>query len=109
MSLPFYPQPKSKVNENERVKPTQKQMGDISPSVDAELKERSHGICELCGEEWAMERAHLTGRKQLKWKTTVTDLLHVCKKCHIWLDENPEGMKFKNLLAEIINKVLGRR
>lgn len=109
MSLPFYPQPKSKATESERVKPTQKQMGNISPSVDAELKARSNGICEICGKDWAVERAHLTGRKQLNWKTTAADLLHLCTNCHDWLDETPEGIKFRKLLATIINTVLGRR
>ncbi|MEC0084342.1 hypothetical protein, partial [Paenibacillus alvei] len=92
-----------------RIKQTQKQMGDISPSVDAELKDRSKGICEMCGKAWATERAHLTGRKQLEWKTKVTDLLHLCTACHDWLDETQEGIRFRKLIANVINTVLERR
>ena len=109
MTLPFYPQHKNQVTKSKRVKLTQKQMGDISPSVDAALKERSKGICELCEKEWATERAHLTGRKQLKWKTTEDDLLHLCTRCHDWIDEDPEGMRMRNLMAARINAILGRR
>lgn len=104
MNLPFNPVPKK--TKSNRVKPTQKQMGDISPSVDAELKERSHGICELCEKARATQRAHLTGRKQLDRKTKVTDLLHLCIECHRWLDGTTEGIRFRRLLANIINKVL---
>ncbi|MCY9708709.1 hypothetical protein M5X05_31620 [Paenibacillus alvei] len=104
MTLPFNPVPKP--GKSKRMKLTQKQMGDISPSVDAELKERSNGICEMCGKARAVERAHLTGRKQLDWKTKVTDLLHLCMKCHDWLDETPEGIRFRKLIARVINTAL---
>lgn len=106
MNLPFNPQPKSKATKSTRIKQTQKQMGDISPSVDAELKERSNGICEMCGKVMAVERAHLTGRKQLDWKTKVTDLLHLCKACHDWLDKTPEGIRFRRMIARVINTAL---
>ncbi|EHQ63639.1 hypothetical protein PDENDC454_04209 [Paenibacillus dendritiformis C454] len=109
MTLPFRPYSKGTQLKSKRVKDTQKQKGDISPSVDAELKERSKGICEICEKAWATERAHLTGRKQLDWKTKVTDLLHLCTECHRWLDGTPEGIRFRRLLANIINTVLGRR
>lgn len=107
MSLPFRPQPKSKATKSTRVKPTQKQMGDISPCVEVELKERSSGICEMCGKAWATERAHLTGRKQLAWKTKVADSLHLCTECHRLLDGTPEGIRCRRLMARAIHSVLG--
>ncbi|MNI26551.1 hypothetical protein D3C73_802560 [compost metagenome] len=101
----FNPAPKS--TKSVRTKPTQRQMGDISPDVDKQLKKRSNGVCELCGSKAATERAHLTGRKQLKHKTKVTDLLHLCTECHDWLDETPEGIRSRGAIARAINKVLG--
>lgn len=86
---------------------TQRRRGDISTMVDAELKERSKGICELCGKAWATERAHLTGRPHIDHKTSVTDLIHLCSKCHDWLDETPEGIRARNFIARAINAVLG--
>ncbi|OXM83999.1 hypothetical protein [Paenibacillus rigui] len=81
-----------------RNKPTQRQMGSISPKVDKQLKERSEGICELCTAAKAVQRAHITGRKQIDHRTTVDDLLHVCLPCHKWLDESVEGIKHKRKL-----------
>lgn len=89
-----------------RVKPTQKQMGDISAEVDRQLKERSHGLCELCEKALATERAHLTGRKHLDEYTKVTDLLHLCTPCHKWLDDTPEGIRSRRFIATAINTVL---
>jgi|GEM_PF-1750148 len=108
MTMPFHPQPKTKALRNVRIKQTQKQMGDISPSVDAELKVRSHGLCERCGKARATERAHLTGRKQLEWKTTAADLLHLCTACHDWLDETPEGIQTRRMMATVMNYELRR-
>jgi hypothetical protein len=104
MTYGYNPVPKP--TKSNRVKPTQKQMGDISTTVDGELKERSQGICEMCGKARATERAHLTGRKQLKKKTAVTDLIHLCTKCHDWLDETPEGIMSRKFIVTAINKVL---
>jgi hypothetical protein len=85
---------------NKRQKPTQRMMGDISQKVDQELKLRSGGICERCRAARASERAHLIGRKHICHKTTVDDLLHLCTPCHDWLDETPEGIKYKRTLRE---------
>ncbi|OAB48491.1 hypothetical protein [Paenibacillus antarcticus] len=101
MTIGFPKSPKST-----RVKLTQKQMGEISLAVDTELKERSHGLCEMCEKALATERAHLTGRPHLKHKTTVTDLIHLCSKCHDWLDETPEGIRSRNFIVTVISKVL---
>ncbi|MFD1136765.1 hypothetical protein [Paenibacillus urinalis] len=48
----------------------------------------------------AVQQAHITGRKQLTRKTTADDLLDSCLECHRWLDETPEGIKFKRQLRE---------
>lgn len=90
---------------NKRQKLTQKQKGDISTKVDEELKERSHGLCEFCG-DWATERAHLTGRPHIDHKTKVTDLIHLCLKCHDWLDETKEGIRVRRFIARAINTAL---
>lgn len=83
---------------SKRIKPTQRQMGDISPSVRAKVKERSKGICEVkkrCTGAQGVQMAHIVGRKQLTRKTTEHDLLHACIACHKWLDETAEGIKYK--------------
>lgn len=84
-----------------RIKLTQRQMGDISPKVRKEVRERSEGICEVrvkCLGAQAMQQAHITGRKQLTHKTTAADLLDSCIPCHRWLDETPEGIRYKRKL-----------
>jgi heterodisulfide reductase subunit B len=86
-----------------RIKPTQRQMGDILSKVREEVKERSHGICEVkrrCIGVMATDMAHITGRKQIKHKTTAKDILHACKECHIWLDETSEGIQYRRKLRE---------
>jgi hypothetical protein len=83
-----------------RIKPTQKQMGDISAKVDKEVKERSGGICERCRAARATERAHLIGRRHINHKTTAKDIWHLCTACHYWLDETPEGIIHKRKLRE---------
>lgn len=85
---------------HKRIKPTQKQLGDISAKVDKEVKERSGGICEHCRAARATERAHITGRKHIDHKTTADDLLHLCTACHRWLDGTTEGIQYKRKLRE---------
>ena len=108
MNPPFNPQPKSKATKSVRVKQTQKQRGDISPSADAELKERSKGICELCGKVWATERAHLTGRKHIDWNTKASDLVHLCTECHRWLDGSVDGIRARRMMATVMNYELNK-
>lgn len=96
-------QPCSKESQlfNKSQKLSQKQMGDISQSVDKQLKRRSEGVCELqekCTGAFAVQRAHITARGKLTAKTTVNDLLHVCVACHIWMDREPAGIRFKRKL-----------
>lgn len=86
-----------------KIKPTQRQMGDISAKVDKELKARSKGICEVkerCKGAPASERAHTIGRRLIGHKTTADDLFHACVACHRWLDGTPEGIRFKRVVRE---------
>ncbi|MEE4561597.1 hypothetical protein [Paenibacillus polymyxa] len=96
----FHPAPKPA--KSKRVKLTQRQKGDISQQVDKLLKARSHGLCELCDNALATERAHLIGRKHINHKTRVTDLLHLCMACHDWLDETPEGIRARKAMATLV-------
>ena len=80
--------PKSMQTRSKPVKPSQKQMGDISTKVDKQLKERSGGLCERCRAAQAVQRAHLIRRGKLTHKTTVNDLAHLCVPCHKWCDES---------------------
>lgn len=106
MGFKYTPYSKEQQLRSKRVKPTQKQMGDISSEVDRQLKERSMWICEFCEDNAATERAHLTGRTHLNHKTKVTDLIHLCLECHDWLDETKEGVRSRRFIARAINKVL---
>lgn len=110
MSMPFRPCPKPSAAKHKpvRVKPTQRQMGEISKPVDRELKHRSHGVCEWCGRCPAAERAHLTGRGHLEHKTTAADLAHVCTECHRELDGTETGIRARRLIATIVNAELQR-
>lgn len=92
--------PVPKPVKHKRVRPTQRQMGAISAKVDRQLKERSGGVCERCRAARAVERAHITGRKHLTHRTTVSDLLHLCTPCHRWADGTAEGIKFMRELRE---------
>jgi hypothetical protein len=78
-----------------RIKPSQKQMGNISKNVRTIVSERSNGVCERCNRQRATQMAHLIGRKQLTHMTTEKDLLHVCIYCHKWMDETVEGIRWK--------------
>lgn len=94
---------KASQTHSDRQKLTQKQLGAISSQVDTELRARSGGICEvrrLCKGAQAAERAHTRGRRVIGHKTTVNDLLHACKSCHVWLDQTPEGIKFNRYVRE---------
>lgn len=83
------------------IRPNQRQMGEIRQSVRKAVKQRSQGLCEVrkrCNGDEAVHMAHIIGRKQLKHRTTADDILHSCVSCHKWLDEHPEGIKFKREL-----------
>ena len=100
----FELRPVPKPPRKKRTKPTQKQLGDISQSVDEQLKERSGGLCEVrvkCRGTWAVQRAHTKGRRTIERKTTVDDLFDACLACHNWMDQDPEGIRFKRKVREI--------
>lgn len=88
---------------------TQKQLGDISPQVRKEVRERSKGICELqykCTGAPAVEQAHLIGRRLIPVKTTAEWLRDACVACHDYFDEDPEGIKEKRKIREaLLNEV----
>ncbi|PYE52524.1 hypothetical protein HUB98_26315 [Paenibacillus barcinonensis] len=102
----FRPYPKSQQLKSKRIKLTQKQKGDIIDAVDKQVKERSRGICESCGDKRAIDRAHLTGRTHIDHRTQVYDLAHLCKECHVMFDGTIEGIRMRRLLAAIINHAL---
>lgn len=106
MTHELRPYSKQQQLHSKRVKRTQRQMGEISDTVDKELKERSQWICEFCGKAQAEERAHLTGRGHLDEKTKVTDLLHVCIPCHRMLDGTQDGIRMRRAMACVINTEL---
>lgn len=86
-----------------RVKPTQRQMGEISNKVRQEVRERSKERCEVvvrCQGSRAYEMAHITGRRHIGHRTTANDLLHSCVECHRWLDQTAEGIKYKRKLRD---------
>ncbi len=86
---------KEKQVAKKRIKPTQKQKGDISTKVRKEVKNRSEGICERCMCKYAVHMAHITSRKHIEHRTTADDLIHLCVECHNWLDQTPEGIDWK--------------
>jgi len=91
----MHPYTKGKQLAKTRIRPTLKQLGDISNKVRQEVRERSGSVCELCHASRASEMAHLVGRKHLTERTTAEILLHVCTNCHRWLDGTPEGIRYK--------------
>ncbi|WP_068505900.1 hypothetical protein [Paenibacillus kribbensis] len=94
--------PVDKPGASVRVKLTQKQKGDISNKVRKKVRERSEGYCEVmikCKGARAVQQAHITGRGHIDHKTTELDLLDSCLACHKYLDEHPEGIRTKRLLA----------
>lgn len=97
----YNPYPKEVQTKSKRIKHTQRQLGDISPKVRKEVRLRSGGICEVrkrCSGAFAVQMAHIIGRKQLTRKTTARDILDACVECHSWLDETPEGIQYKKSL-----------
>src|SRR5690625_58503 len=90
---------KSQQTKSKRIRPTQRQLGNISNKVRQQVRERSGGACEICRRARAMEMAHIIGRRQLTHKTTAGDLLHSCVACHRWLDGTPEGIRYKRVVV----------
>lgn len=80
---------------SKRIKQTQRQKGEISANTRKEVSSRSNGVCEICDSQRATQMAHITSRKRIEHKTTAEDLIHVCIRCHVWLDQTAEGKKYK--------------
>jgi hypothetical protein len=54
------------------------------------LYERSNGVCEACGQARATDAHHRKNRSQGgTWD--LTNLLHLCRKDHAFVTENPEA------------------
>jgi hypothetical protein len=95
------PYPKSKQLYKVKVKLSQRQLGDISANVRAEVKIRSGGQCEIrkkCTGAQGVHMAHLTTRSKLTSRTTANDLKHSCVACHLYLDG--EGISYRNELRD---------
>ena len=88
---------KSHQTRGKRIKQTQRQKGEISAQTRKDVAERSNGACEICDRERGTQMAHITSRKRIEHKTTADDLIHVCVKCHQWLDQTEEGKKYKEM------------
>lgn len=100
----FNPVTKESQLKHNRIKPTQRQMGNISPKVRKKVRDRSKGLCEVrikCKGSLAVEMAHITGRKQIKHKTTEMDLLDSCVECHRWMDNTVEGIRYRKGLLQL--------
>lgn len=90
-----------KINHN-RGGISQKRRGAISPSVRAEVKERSKGRCEVrkrCNGAVAVHMAHIQSRNTID-ATNADTLLHACLACHMWMDTTAEGIRYKRQLRE---------
>lgn len=83
-----------------RIKPTQRQKGNISRIVRNNVHERSNSVCERCKSQRATQMAHLIGRKHIDHVTSEKDLLHLCVSCHIWLDQTEDGINYKRWLTD---------
>lgn len=101
----FNPVSKPKHNRN---KPTRKQRGHIYDDVRKQLHERSKGICERCGRARATEAAHTLRRLDIKVRTTVDDLCHVCTECHKHMDSTLGGKVFKQAFRDSAYRKSGR-
>lgn len=94
--------------QHKRNRPTAKQRGNISPSVRRQLHERSKGICERCHSVRGQDAAHTLRRMDIRVRTTVEDLAHLCKECHIYCDSTLGGKVFKQQFRELKYKQAGR-
>lgn len=56
-----------------------KGIAKVSPELYDEVVERSGGICEICGNEVAVEVHHVCGRRRVAW---LGNLKHLGLKCH---------------------------
>lgn len=66
--------------------------GPKKPAKDL-LGERSGGVCEKCGQRPAQDPHHRNGRRAGGTSdeaiNNLSNLLALCRPCHIWVTENP--------------------
>lgn len=93
---------------HKRNNPTAKQRGSISNKVTKQLYIRSGGICERCMNARGQERAHTIRRWKVEIKTTVEDLAHLCKECHVHCDNTADGRLFLKQFRYLKYKESGR-
>lgn len=63
-------------------------MGEIS--CRRAVVERSNGLCEKCGQQRGAEAHHRKNRSQGgKWE--ISNILLLCRDCHLWVTINPEA------------------
>ncbi len=53
---------------------------------------RSGGICEICARRPATDMHHRVPRS-LGGKWTPANILHVCRECHTWITDDPQGQQ----------------
>lgn len=101
-----------------RIKPTQRQLGEISARVRKIVNDRTSfapiGCCECCLKNrngfMRLEQAHITSRVRIGHKTTEYDLARLCGPstqsgtCHHWVESTRQGkewmMEFESKLRE---------
>lgn len=93
---------------HKRNRPKARTRGSISPSVRMKLYERSNNVCERCHRTRAVEAAHTLRRMDIRQRTTVEDLAHLCKECHMHCDSTISGKVFKQQFRLLKYKRAGR-
>lgn len=101
----YNPVPKPNHSRN---RPTAKQRGHIYDDVRKQLHERSKGVCEKCKKARATEAAHTLRRMDIRVRTTVEDLCHVCHECHVYMDSTLGGKVLKQTFREAAYRRAGR-
>ncbi|MFI6168837.1 HNH endonuclease [Nocardia sp. NPDC051052] len=67
-------------------------MRSTGPTADVrdQVAERSAGLCERCGQEWAAQIHHRrprgAGGSRLPDTNSLSNLLHICAQCHAWIE-----------------------
>lgn len=63
-------------------------------------------ICYVCGVEGRMEEHHIFGSVACRHKSERLGLkVHLCRKCHGYLHDDPDGYKVKDFLHQVGQKV----
>lgn len=63
-------------------------MSGDEKAARAIIRERSNGVCEVCGQGRAVDASHRLGRGQGgPW--SASNLLHTCRQCHQAMHQSP--------------------